>query len=148
MTTILKPHHSESRTLWHVDSEGEIIATLEVGQVWISNLGAAYRLVSVDQPRSMVLVERCDRHYTDRYIWQVYSLVNVHNTLATLYWFNKPRNGIFCEKYRDINGLPVGDTVGWRYRAAMRLPPDTDARQLLASVTSDEIAEVLEEVAA
>lgn len=46
---------------------------LAIGQVWES-LGAEYRVIGFPRAR-YVLVERCDRHYSDRSIWHENSIL-------------------------------------------------------------------------
>lgn len=91
---ISKPVHSEARTIWYVldvDTRADqvaddIVATLEIGQIWDSGSGASYRLlgVNVGEPNRLngytggngyVLLERIDRGYSDRYTWRVESLL-------------------------------------------------------------------------
>lgn len=90
--TISKPVHSESRTLWYVWEADDVVATLEIGQLYDTVEGATYRLVAVHQ-EDRVLVERCDRHYSDRSVWHMASLINPYMTL---------RRGVYALDYADF----------------------------------------------
>lgn len=73
---ISKPYHSESRTVWYVIDvmTDEIVATIEIGSVFVYASGARYEVVGVDQPNNRVTVARVG--YRTVYVWHVGSLLS------------------------------------------------------------------------
>ena len=76
MFKILKPVHSESRTVWTVfdDIEGEVVGSIELGNVFQYQSGSQYKIVAVDQPNGRVTVQRVDRERDEQYVWYVASV--------------------------------------------------------------------------
>ena len=76
MFKILKPVHSESRTVWTVfdDIECEVVGSIELGNVFQYLSGSQYKVIAVDQPNDRVIVQRIDRGRDEQYVWYVASL--------------------------------------------------------------------------
>lgn len=77
---IALPSHRQSGTSWAVTADGDTVAFIAIGQIWLSS-GAFYRLVDVDQPEGYVTVERVQLGASvdgDKYRWSIGSLINPH----------------------------------------------------------------------
>ena len=95
-----------------------------------------------DVVRALALYERGDSPFL--------TVVGADDPLP-LQPFNVRRNGIFCHDFRDRDGLPVGDTFGSTFLAALygregRDWPNERIAALVAEYSSDQMAHIMQTV--